>query len=143
MPLTVTVVTRAGTDTSNTQNVVRPVRKNVKGPDFPDVYNDLDDVDVNEMNALADLEVGHSVVTTTRSAPVNQNDDFASDLNRLFTVDVPPVIPNDEIVTRLQLIEMQHADVSLHKLFDLAKSPHSITDVTYFEICSDVLVRCS
>jgi len=129
MPLTVTVVTRAGTDTSNTQNVVRPVRKNVKGlgPDFHDIHND--DGDVNEMNALDDLDVGHNVVTTTRSAPVNQNDNFASDLDRLFTVDVPPVIPNDEIITRLQLIEMQHADVSLHKVFDLAKSPHSITDV--------------
>src|SRR6218665_1682334 len=138
MPLTVTIVTRAGTDTSNTQNVVRPVRKSVKGlgPDF-------DDVDDNEMNDLDDLDVTHSVVATTRSAPVNQNDDFASDLDRLFTVDVPPVIPNDEIVTRMQLIEMQHADVSLHKFFDFAKSPHSITDVTYFEICSDVLVRCS
>ena len=33
--------------------------------------------------------------------------------------------------------------MSLHKLFVLAKSPHAITDVTYFEIRSDVLVRCS
>src|SRR6218665_1888705 len=58
------------------------------------------------------------------------NNVFPSDLDRLFTVDVPPVIPTDEIVTRMQLIAMQHADVSLHKLFVLAKSPHAITDVT-------------
>src|SRR6218665_234077 len=91
MPLTVSVVTRAGTDTSNTQNVVRPVKNNVQdlGPDF-------DDVDDNEMNDLNDLDVAHNVATT-RSAPVNQNDDFTSDLDRLFTVDVPPVIPTDEI----------------------------------------------
>ena len=88
-----------GTDTSNTQNVIRPVTKNVigLGPDF-------DGVDDNEMNELDDLDVAHNVVETTRSAPVNQNDDFASDLDRLFTVDVPPVNPNDEIVTRSQLI---------------------------------------
>src|SRR6218665_3673041 len=122
---------------SNTQNVVRPVKNNVQ-----DLESDFDDVDDNEMNDLNDLDVAHNV-TTTRSAPVNQNDDLASDLDRLFTVDVPPVIPTDEIVTRMQLIEMQHADVSLHKLFDFAKSPHSITDVTYFEIRSHVLVRCS
>src|SRR6218665_61405 len=122
MPLTVTVVTSAGTDTSNSQNVVRPVKNNVQ-----DLGSDFDDVDDNEMNELNDLDMAHNVATT-RSAPVNQNDDFfASDLDRLFTVDVPPVIPTDEIVTRMQLIEMQHADVSLHKLFVLAKSPHAIT----------------
>src|SRR6218665_157160 len=137
MPLAVTVVTRAGTDTSNTQNVVRPERNNVQ-----DIGSDFDGVDDNEMNVLNDVDVAHNI-TTTRSAPVNQNDDFASDLDRLFTVDVPPVIPTDEIVTRMQLIEMQHDDVSLHKLFVLAKSPHAITDVTYFETRSDVLVRCS
>jgi len=38
---------------------------------------------------------------------------------------------------------MQLADVSLHNLFELEKLPHTITDVNYFEIRSDVLARCS
>ena len=102
MHLTVSVVTCAGTGTSNTQNVVRPEKTNVKelGSDHDDT-DDIDDVlednhaDENDVNDWDDVGVTNNVVNTNRSALVDQNDNLALDLDRLFMYYISPILPND------------------------------------------------
>lgn len=50
-----------------------------------------------------------------------------------------PIVPNDAIVTKGQLIDMQHSDTSLTKLFELAKSEHTVTDFSYSNVRSELL----
>jgi len=146
MPLTVSVVTR--TDTSNTQNVVRLESTNVRSARS---VNDVADVliinnHVTDEDELVDWDIEseiNNVAVTNRSALPEQDKELSSDQDRLFTDDIPQIIPNANIITRTQLIEMQHSDTSLAKLFELAKLKHATMDVIHFEIRSEVLVRCA
>lgn len=120
MPLTVSVANRASTETSNTQNVVCPGSTNVKSArSSNDVVNVLVDNDhaTNE-NELVDWENEsdtNDVVATNMIALVDQDEDLASDCLQMTSHYY--IMPQGNIVTRIQLIEMQHADTSSVKIF--------------------------
>src|SRR6218665_44985 len=99
MPFTVSVVTLAGTDTTNIQNVVRPGNTNVMSAnDVADVQTDNDHV--TDEDDLVDWDIEsetNNVAVTNRSAHSEQDEDLVSDLDRLFTVDIPQIIPNAKI----------------------------------------------
>ena len=51
------------------------------------------------------------------------------------------VISDDGITMRNQVIQFQHDDPSLSKLFDLAKTEHNEMSVSFYEVQNNVLVR--
>lgn len=95
MPLAVSVVTRAGTDTTNIQTVVRREITGVKSArvdydDCDDVSVDNGDVDVDGLIDWNDLGDTTDIVGTNRSASVDQTEDLAPDLSNMFTDDLSP-----------------------------------------------------
>lgn len=95
MPLAVSVVTRAGTDTTNIQTVVRREITGVKSArvdydDCDDVSVDNGDVDVDGLIDWDDLGDTTDIVGTNRSASVDQTEDLAPDLSNMFTDDLSP-----------------------------------------------------
>jgi len=67
----------------------------------------------------------------------DKTDNFAEEFSKLSPEDV--MSDNGRtIITRTQLTQFQHDDQSLSKLFDLAKTEHKDTPVTFYKVRNDV-----